>query len=105
MKNASFFKQKAEGFLDQLNSLNPKYYEFNYTEKYNNDDYLNQSKELEEIKFQIKLMFSEFDNGNVFLEKLNSFNNTDAIFDNQPKIIFLKGINKLFIDFLDEYRD
>ena len=103
MKNTSFFKQKAESFLEQLNSLNPKDYKFNHFD--NNNDYSNQSKELEDIKFQIKLMFSEFDNGNLFLEKLNSFNNVDAIFDNQPKIIFLKEINKLFIDFLVEYRD
>lgn len=65
-------------------------------------NFTSQTNELNDIRFQMNLMFLEFDNGKLFNKKLNDFNKT--LFDNTPFLKHLVNINELFIDYLNEYR-
>jgi hypothetical protein len=111
MKPNTFFIGKAESFITELNLM--KLVEINYEEFTNNIDQKRitgnksnfdiQRTELYDLKFHIKLMFSEFDNGNSFLQKLEDFNNINP-FSNEPLKNHLLKTTQLFLDFLNEYR-
>ncbi|WP_395045985.1 hypothetical protein [Flavobacterium sp.] len=111
MKSTEFFIAKAESFLEELNKLELiPYYSDGLTNdiykepvKANDSNFTSQTKELDEIRFQMNLMFSEFDNGELFRKKLNGYK-TSSWFDNTPYLNHLVNINDLFIDFLNEYR-
>jgi len=49
-------------------------------------------------------MFSEFDNGEAFIKKLNDFSPKN-VFGNFENLEHLKKIDQLFLDFLKEYRE
>ena len=72
--------------------------------------YNEQKEYLEDLKFQMKLMFSEFDNGSLFSKKLNEKYNgihfdSGAIFSNKPFANYLVDVNHLFIEFLKGIQD
>ena len=111
MKPVNFFIEKTESFITKLTSM--KLVEFDLVtltndiyqdrELGNNSTYNKQSEELKELKFQIKLMFSEFDNGSLFSEKIENFQSSN-IFSNEPLKSNLLKTTQLFIDFLNDYR-
>lgn len=105
MKLTGFFIEKAESFLEELRPI--KLASFEFAEAANDDasnepNFASQTNELNDIRFQMNLMFSEFDNGKLFNKKLNDFNKT--LFDNTPFLKHLININELFLDYLIEYR-
>ena len=111
MKPINFFIEKSESFIAQLNSMKLAEFQLGNTSKdiygesdtISNSEYETQQNELYEIKFQIKLMFSEFDNGSLFTERLDNFKST-TFFSNEPLRNSLVKNTQLFIDFLNEYR-
>ncbi|MCG8839043.1 hypothetical protein PL372_11115 [Tenacibaculum dicentrarchi] len=112
MKPTEFYQKKTEDFIKQLNKM--KLTEFNYnfftndihqdSTSENNSKYNQDKKELEEIKFDIKLMLTEFDNGSLFLERINNFS-TSNLFSNEPLKNNLWEISSKFVEFLKEYRN
>lgn len=112
MKPTIFFTKKAESFLDQLNNI--KLVEFDYsisndiykdTINGDNSEYDIQLELLYNIKFQIKLMFSEFDNGELFLQSIENFKTKTIFKHNFEEHENLKKVTELFIEFLKEYRN
>ncbi|WP_026729482.1 hypothetical protein [Flavobacterium denitrificans] len=111
MKTTQFFIDKAESFLVELRSFELVPYNLDsitddiYKDPLETDNrnYTIQSQDLKEIKFQMNLMFTEFDNGKLFEERLNNFTSADW-FSNKPLLNHLILLNELFIDFLEEYR-
>jgi len=111
MKSIEFFIDKANSFITSLNTLELVDFYSNETTddiynepiKDNKSLYLLQSKELEDVKFQIALMFSEFDNGFLFSQKLDSFKN-ENMYSNVPIKKHLLDVNELFLAYLNEYR-
>ncbi|MBP6038572.1 MAG: hypothetical protein KA523_00070 [Flavobacterium sp.] len=111
MKPINFFIEKSESFIEKLNSIELVEYQFGFATKdiygesdsVNNSEYENQQSELSEIKFQIKLMLSEFDNGRLFSERLNSLKPNYST-SNEPLKNSLVKNTQLFLDFLNEYR-
>jgi hypothetical protein len=112
MKPTNFFTQKAESFLEKLNNI--KLVEYNYsisndiygdTINGDNSEYDTQSELLNDIKFQIKLMFSEFDNGNLFSQRIENFKTKTIFKHNFEEHENLKKVTELFIEFLKEYRN
>lgn len=111
MKPTEFFKDKAESFLKQLNEIQIVEFKFSFTKDIyqeridgENSEYYAQSELLSDIKFQMNLMFSEFDNGEAFIKKLNDFSPKN-VFGNFENLEHLKKIDQLFLDFLNEYRE
>jgi len=112
MKPTKFFLEKSESLIIKLNSIElvelnlnwdkPKdiYGEINDSSSAN---FYSQKEELSEIRFQIKLMFSEFDKGVLFSERLDNFT-SNAFLSNEPLKNSLVENLQLFIDFLKEYR-
>lgn len=111
MKHVNFFLEKSESFIIKLNSLKLVEFQLGNTTKdiygendnVSNLEYENQQNELYEIWFQIKLMFSEFDNGFLFSERLDNFK-FNTFFSNEPLRNSLVKNTQLFIAFLNEYR-
>lgn len=112
MKPTIFFTKKAESFLEQLNNI--KLVEFDYSISNDiykdiingdNSEYSTQSELLHNIKFQIKLMFSEFDNGELFLQRIDNFKSKNIFKHNFEEHENLKKVTELFIEFLKEYRN
>ncbi len=112
MKPTNFFTKKAESFLELLNIF--KLVEFDYsisndiyedTINGNNSEYSTQLELLYNIKFQIKLMFSEFDNGELFLQRIENFKTKNIFKHNFEEHENLKKVTELFIEFLKEYRN
>lgn len=111
MKSIEFFINKTNSFITSLNELElVNFYSDDTTDdiyqeplKDNENLYSSQSKELEDIKFQMALMFSEFDNGFLFSQKLENFKNNNS-FSNEPIKDHLLDLNELFLEFLNEYR-
>ncbi len=69
----------------------------------NHNDFLKQFNEIEHIKFQMNLMFSDFGMGYFFSDELNDFIPENE-FNNQFYLCHLIKVNGLFMDFLKEYR-
>lgn len=104
MKETSFFKTKANYLKQETEKI--KLIDYNFSE--DNAEYNNQKEKLDYLLIQTKLMLSEFDNSEIFIENINKkhTDNTDALslFSNQPlKTHILKNLT-LFIEFLEEYR-
>ena len=111
MKSTDFFIKKSESFIEELGliKLEPFFSDEKTTDIYEESIPLKgsrfneQKEELNEIKFQMALMYSEFDNGTLFSERLSNYKNTDW-FSDEPYLQFLIELNELFIEFLKEYR-
>ena len=112
MKPTIFFTKKTESFLEQLNNI--KLVEFDYSisndiykDIINGDNsvYSAQLELLYNIKFQIKLMFSEFDNGELFSQRIENFKTKTIFKHNFEEHENLKKVTELFIEFLKEYRN
>lgn len=111
MKPALFFLQKAESFLEELSAIELVPYQLeNLSDDFyqdspedNHNDFFKQLGEIEHIKFQMNLMFSDFDKGHFFSAKLNDFT-TENKYDNKAYLNHLIKINIVFMDFLKQYR-
>jgi len=111
MKPISFYKEKAELIIEKLNKI--ELAEFNYgsltgdiyqdTISGDNSKYNEDTEEINKIQFDIKLMFSEFDNGSLFLQKIENFTSTN-IYSNEPLKNHLLNTTTLFVEFIKEYR-
>lgn len=114
MKTNDFFLKKAHGFKNELQEMvivpfsgsiiNDIYGE---TREGDNTEFDNQRKDLQDITFQISLLFLE-SNSPVFVSKLeesevvNAFNRSHH--DNSLYVKQLIRIIDLFIGFWEEYR-
>ncbi len=112
MKQTTFFLTKSESFLTKLNSI--KLINNDYTKvtndiyqeptNDNNSAFRKQKEKLNEIQFQINLMLTEFDNGELFIEKLKDYNPIQRYFNNDNQLNQLLTVIKSFIKYLKEYR-
>lgn len=106
MKDTKFFIEKSKTLISELEELN-----FDSTDGWlDNGDTTKSFKSREnnneligEVEFQIKLMFSEFDNGQLFFDKLENYRHF-SYFGHEPKRTFLVDTLKTFIIYLEEYR-
>ncbi|MGV0964769.1 hypothetical protein [Empedobacter falsenii] len=141
MKEPDFFINKAQSIIDELNKfdlfeldeeqrkayfLNSKFY-YLFNDKFNNVKDLSKEKseaiinqiesdlfKLKELKFQIKILFNEIDNNNLFLEKFENdtelkkkeFNPLDDTINmiNKKEVDYCIFILDRFIDYIKEYR-
>lgn len=84
MKSTNFFSKKSQEFIDSLTKLALKTYDlgtplgniYGDIKSGDNTQYKIEQESLLDTKFQIELMLSEFDNGNLFVQKLQNFNIT-----------------------------
>lgn len=107
MRTAVFFIQKAEFFIGQLSAIELVPYQCKgfsddfYVESLEewHEDFFALMSELKNIEYEMKLMFSEFDQGAYFLAKLNDFVPLDEDV-NKNYLCYLIKINEIFIEFL-----
>jgi len=112
MRNTDFFITKSKSFLSELNSIELVEYDYGkttddiYKDSINGDntEFGKQKSKLNEIELQINLMLSEFDNGNLFIEKLKDYNHIMRFYNNDKQLNQLLKVINMFIDFLNEYR-
>ncbi|MGB1269614.1 MAG: hypothetical protein ACPG45_07725 [Flavobacteriaceae bacterium] len=112
MKPTKFYQEKTEEFIKQLNKIQLTEFDYGsltndiYQDSIsgNNSKYNQDKKELDEIKFDLKLMLTEFDNGSLFLERINNFS-TSNLFSNEPLKNHLWEVSRKFVEFLKEYRN
>jgi hypothetical protein len=116
MKTADFFLEKSESFNKELKEIKLVPYDTGSTTSdiykdiinRENSEFTEQGKFLEDIKFQMRLMFSEFDNGFLFNEKMDkeykNISIAKSFSSHQPFIDHLIKTNELFIKHLKDYR-
>lgn len=104
-----FFINKANSFISELSDIDTekltseKDTEINGITTYFNSNHYKQNLLLKDIGFHIKLMLSEFDNGKIFIDRLDNVE-SNKIITNKGLKEHLLDINHLFISFLNEYR-
>lgn len=111
MKTINFFIEKSSSFIKTLESIELGEYKigkplgniYGEVEHVDNSEYNNQTKELSDIHFEMKLMLSEFDNSDLLMVKLNDFDIKPKV-NNASYLKHLIDFNKYFINFLIEYR-
>lgn len=106
MKDTKFFIEKSKTLIIDLKESEIERFE-SFFDKNDTTSMFevkkNNRNKIGELEFQIKLMFSEFDNGQLFLQKIESFDNRMR-FNDEPKRAFLVDTLKTFIAYLEEYR-
>ena len=117
-KSADFFKSKAVELKSQLEELEEieKYTEqgegtldlasqdWVLTPK-TKTPYDLQHEEIKEIRFQVQLLFREFDQGEPFLNRLDENTDMSFLFENQKIKNHIIHILNLFVQFIEDYRE
>lgn len=100
MKSVNFFIEKANLYIAEIDSILETYVGILESETKTIPE--GQNQRINDLRLKTKLLFSEFDHGQLFLEALHqrySFDNLDGV------LIHYQSILKLFIDHLRYYRE
>lgn len=109
MKSTEFFLEKAKQYFLDLDSIILEYKEFDLNSRLSfssNRPYAIQEKSISEIKLKLKLLFSEFDKGEFFLEEIKKLDNSILNWHKEEENLnSYKSILELFIDHINLYRN
>ena len=80
MKSSQFFLEKAKQYVSEFESIISEYKEFDLDSRlssFSNDTpYAIQATSISEMKLKLKLLFSEFDKGEFFLEEIKKMDSS-----------------------------
>ena len=109
MKSSQFFLEKAEQYVSELQSIISEYKEFDLQSSLsfsNNTPYAIQQTSISEIKLKLKLLFSEFDKGEFFLEEIKQIDNNISYWGKEEeKFKSYISILELFVDHINQFRN
>jgi hypothetical protein len=111
MKSSEFFLEKAKQYVSELDSIISEYKEFDLDSRLssfsNNTPYAIQATSISEMKLKIKLLFSEFDRGDFFLDEIKKIDNSILNWGRKEEenLNLYRSILELFIDHLNQFRN
>lgn len=102
MRTADFFIEKANSYLITVEKIESNYKNDSLGP---NSEYHIQQKEISEIKLKIKLMFAEFEHGNLFSKRIDEIEGTYfRLLGEKSNLLDYGSLLNLFIDHVKEYR-
>ena len=106
MKSTEFFLEKAREYISEINLIISDYIEFNSNSFSYDTPYAVQQSSISEVKLKIKLLFSEFDNGQFFVERINEIE-SDILtsFDRDERLKSYISTLELFINHINQFRN
>ena len=111
MKSSEFFLEKAKQYVSEIDSIISDYKEFDLDSRLssfsNNTPYAIQATSISEIKLKLKLLFSEFDKGEFFLDEIKKMDNRITNWDRKEEEILnsYKSVLELFVDHINQFRN
>ena len=106
MKPVDFFLDKAKQYVSELDSIISNYVQFDDITFSETDPYNVQKKKIAELKLKIKLLFSEFDKGEFFIDEIKKTENSVMhSFDREDNLRSYKSSLELFIDHINQFRN
>ena len=99
MKSADFFIKKAQEYLTSIDEITPNYISLAQAmnEQQYEAQYKAQSAKFDDTILKIKLLFSEFDNGKLFTDRIDDVHDV-ALLESYKHVL------NLFIEHLNEFR-
>lgn len=113
MRGIDFFIDKAKKYITEIDSINESYIQYDYNRgigeimrrRDENDPYEIQSRRVSELELKVKLMFTEFDKGELFLNKFEKIEKNQFSFLSENGNLYLyKDLLTLFVEHLIEFR-
>jgi hypothetical protein len=103
MKSADFFIEKANEYIKSIEEILP-----NIFSKYSQGldptpEYIEQSEKISDLKFKTKLLFTEFDNGELFINKITDIDDARVRYGEDPLEKY-KHILSLFVEHIKDFR-
>ena len=105
MKTSEFFIEKATEYIADIERITTNYIPFSPNRE--KPGFQEQSDEISDLKLKIKLLFSEFEHGHLFVEKVIGTKNNvnyNSVNQDQLLVVFRRYLN-LFIEHLRLYRE
>lgn len=105
MKSADFFIDKANEYIKSIdevlpNLLSPYSQGFDPT-----PEYRKQSEKISDLRLKTKLLFTEFDNGELFKNKIVGIDENKMLWFKEDELLKqYKHTISLFIDHINEFR-
>jgi hypothetical protein len=110
MKPIDFFITKANNYLTEIEIIDKTYIPYNYSGDFLSVDRqtperTKQQKEISNLDLKIRLLFAEFDKGELFIAKLDKAKSNSAyVFDEKYILEYSKETLELFIEHLKDFR-
>lgn len=106
MKTPDFFIDKAKEYSNSIEELLNNFLPMDINNVWNTTpEYLNQKRKFEDLVLGIKLLFSEFDNGQLFNDQITVIEKNGLfMFREDERLKEYKHILSLFIDHVIEFR-
>jgi len=105
VKTAEFFIEKATEYIAEIERITTNYIPFSPTRE--KPGFQEQSDEISDLKLKIKLLFSEFEHGHLFVEKVIGTKNNvnyNSVNQDQLLVVFRRYLT-LFIEHLRLFRE
>lgn len=106
-KTADLFLDKANEYKTAFENILKAYVPSNVSPDWKEDPkHLEQQQKIADLKFKTKLLFTEFDKGELFLDKIKSIDTCDygTFDDEQSRLPAYNQAIDLFIDHLNTFR-
>ena len=102
MKSADFFIAKAIVCINSIDEILPNVVSSPFSDE---TKYAEQSKTLSDLSLKIKLLFSEFDNGELFKDKIISIDENKMLWGKRNEVLKqYYDVLSLFIKHINEFR-
>ena len=107
MKSTDFFLDKAKQYVSEIDTVINSYK--NYIDAYSDPaamkKYNAQKTQIEDLELKSQLLFSEFDKGDIFNERIKSSEKSRNPFTQQTETLSVyKRTLELFIEHINEFR-
>lgn len=109
MKSSDFFIEKAKQYVSEFDSIISDSIEFDINSPLafsSRTPYAIQQISISELKLKTKLLFSEFDNGEFFVQRLNEIeSDIRTSLDGDERLKSYVSTLELFIDHINQFRN
>jgi hypothetical protein len=107
MKSLDFFLDKAKQYVSEIDTVMKSYKNYidAYTDPATMKMYNAQKIQIEDLELKSQLLFSEFDKGDIFNERIKASEKSKNPFAQQTETLSVyKRTLELFIDHINEFR-
>jgi len=105
MKTPEFFIDKANEYSKLIDELSKDYIHPFFNNFAKNPNFIDKSSEISDLKLKVRLLLSEFDNGDFFIAEIADIDkNAEFMFKEDERLKAYKHILSLFVEHLIEFR-
>jgi hypothetical protein len=105
MKSNEFFLEKANEYKTSLNEISKNKIAVDLTKLFNHPEYDQQQKTIKELKLKVKLLFSEFDKGQFFIDEISREEDSRSMALREDyKISIYISVLDTFMNHINEFR-